>query len=162
MRVARRGGYRKGELSGGRSSRALPARNKAGRSGVEQRVKRLRKPEGAAQPSEANSVFVAAPVPRVVEPQNLMGGPLVNLRIGARGDGVLRHHLGIRAREREHASSELHSGREAKGTRGASAYGNVHARSQRLRRPRRAGPAADLRVARRHRSSWWEHQPIRC
>jgi len=44
------------------------------RSQAEQRVKRLRKPEGAAQPGEANSVLVAACFCKRRRVQNAMEG----------------------------------------------------------------------------------------
>lgn len=58
--VERRARYRGGETSESGNPRALPARNKAGRSRAEQSVKRLRKPGGAAQSGEANPAWVAA------------------------------------------------------------------------------------------------------
>jgi hypothetical protein len=58
--VERRTRYRGGETSESGNPGAQPARNKAGRLRVEQGVKRLRKPVGAAQSGEANPALVAA------------------------------------------------------------------------------------------------------
>lgn len=55
-RTERGVGHLEGKTSEGETPRASPAWKKAGRNREEQSVKKLRKLEDAAQPSEANSV----------------------------------------------------------------------------------------------------------
>jgi hypothetical protein len=81
---------------------------------VEQSVKRLRKPEGAAQPGEASPVLVATPFCKRRREQNPTEGPLGG---GSAALAAVHPKPGKCVR--------LHSGRETKGMRGAMVFDNT-------------------------------------
>jgi hypothetical protein len=81
--VERRTATREGNPLKGKPQECFRHETRPGRIGEEQGVKRLRKPESAAQPGEANPVLVASPF------QCAEGAPNLR-RVGLAGKGNLR------------------------------------------------------------------------